>query len=48
VRGLGPDAERVHVRVLEEEEVVVGGPGEQRPLERVGIAIANSSEPACS
>jgi hypothetical protein len=42
----GPHAERVDVGVLEEKQIVVGGPGEQSPLQRVCIAVADSSEPA--
>ena len=41
----GAHAECVDVRVLEEEQVVVG-PFEQRPLERVRVAVAHPSEPA--
>ena len=47
VLGLSPDPERVDVGMLEEEQIVVSGPGEQGALERVGIAVADPSEPSC-
>ena len=39
-------AERVDVRVLEQEQVVVDTLGEQPPLERVGVAVADPPQPA--
>ena len=39
-------AQRVHVRVLEKEQVVVDGPREQRVLQRVGVAVPDPPEPA--
>ena len=47
VLGPSPHAERVDVGMLEEKQIVVAGPREQRPLERVGVVVADPSEPAC-
>ena len=46
VGGIGRLAERVDVRVLEEEQVVVGGALEERPLELVGLPVRDPPEPA--
>ena len=44
---LGPHTERVHMGMLEEKQIVVGGPGEQGALEGVGVVVADPPEPAC-
>src|SRR5262249_56266022 len=43
---VGRLAERVHVRVLEQQQVVVGGALEQGPLELVGLPVRDPPEPA--
>ena len=45
---IGRRAERVHVRVLEQQEVVVGGALVQRALQLVGFPIGHPTEPARS
>ena len=46
VLGLGPPAEGEHVRVLEQQQVVVGAVGEQAVLEGVGVPVGNAAQPA--
>src|SRR4029079_13148600 len=46
VRSIGGGAERVDVRVLEQQQVVVGGAFVQRPLQPVGLAVGHPSAPA--
>ena len=42
---VGPQAERVHVRVLEQQEVVVGRPVAEAPLEDERVAVADGAQP---
>jgi hypothetical protein len=46
VRRVGPHPEGEHVRVLEHEQVVVGSPLGEAPLERVGLVVGHGAEPA--
>ena len=45
---VGGGAERVHVRVLEQQQVVVTGTRVERALELVGFAVRNATEPSCA
>ena len=45
VSRVGANTQRVHVRMLEQEQVVVGSVVEQAVLERVGVAVADPTEP---
>jgi len=46
VAEIGPHAERVDVRVLEQQEVLVATPFVEGALQLVGLAERNATEPA--
>jgi hypothetical protein len=45
VRGISPHAEREHVRMLEQQKVIVRRALEQRVLQCEGVAVADTTEP---